>query len=224
MLPIFKKELKNYFYTPSGYIFIGLFTAVVSFMFYGNIFSMHYINFEYVLLSSLIILTFITPILTMGMFSKERKSGTLKLLITSPKSITSIVLGKFFSAVFVILVSTVVFFAYFIILKFFGDPSLVVALVAALGYIMIAMSYISLGMFVSSLFENQLVSAIITIAIFFGLSFISPTSNISFISLLNMYQKFPLGIISLNEVVGYLSFTILFILLTIIVLHKKKVN
>lgn len=223
MFAVFKKEIKSYFLTPVGYIFIGLFMTVVSFIFYVYTFSQHYINFEYVLWDSLIVLTFITPVLTMRMFAEEKKNGTDQLLMTSPRSITSIVLGKFFAACSVIVVTMILFFTYFAILKYFGNPSLVVALVTSLGFFLLAMAYISFGMFASSITENQIVAAIIPIGFFLIIGFLQANNGfLAMISLLDMFDKFPLGIISLKEVVGYLSFSLLFILLTIIVLQRRK--
>lgn len=223
MFAVLKKELKSYFFTPIGYIFIGLFIAVVSFVFYSYTFSQHYINFEYVLWDSIMVLTFITPVITMRMFAEEKKNGTDQLLMTSPRSIVSIVLGKFFAAAVVILITIAITFIYFGILKYFGSPSLVVALVAVLGFFLLAMSYISFGMFISSITENQIIAAIIPIVFFLLLGYFSQSSGIfELLSLVNMFQKFPLGIISLKEVVGYISFSLLFILLTIIVLQRRK--
>ena len=98
MLAIIKKELKSYFFTPIGYIFIGLFLAVVSFIFYTYTFASGYLNFEYIIWDSTVVLAFIIPVLTMRMFAEEKKTGTDQLLMTSPKSITCIVLGKFLAA------------------------------------------------------------------------------------------------------------------------------
>ena len=223
MFAVLKKEFKSYFLTPIGYVFVGLFLTVVSFIFYQYTFKQRYINFEYVLWDSLIVLTFITPVLTMRMFAEEKKNGTEQLLMTSPRSITSIVLGKFFAACGVILITNVLFFTYFIILKFFGNPSFVVALVTSLGFLLLAMAYISFGMFISSTTENQIIAAVIPIVFFLVISFLqSKVGLFSSLSLLDMFQKFPLGIVSLKEVVGYLSFTLLFILLTIIGLQRRK--
>ena len=69
MLAIIKKELKSYFFTPIGYIFIGLFLAVVSFIFYTYTFASGYLNFEYIIWDSTVVLAFIIPVLTMRMFA-----------------------------------------------------------------------------------------------------------------------------------------------------------
>ncbi|MFR5684589.1 MAG: ABC transporter permease, partial [Clostridia bacterium] len=91
MLAIIKKEVKSYFLSPIGYVFIGLFLAMCSVFFYLDIVQYGSTNFGYIFYSGSTILTFIIPILTMRMFSEERKNGTEQLLLTSPRSITSIV-------------------------------------------------------------------------------------------------------------------------------------
>ncbi len=85
------------------------------------------------------------------------------------------------------------------------------------------MAFISFGMFASALTEHQVIAAIIPIAFFLMLSFLNLQNGIfKLFSLTEMYQKFPLGIISLKEVVGYLSFIFLFVFLTIIILQRRK--
>ena len=223
MFAIIKKELKSYFFTPIGWVFIGLFLAVVSFVFYQYTFTSGYLNFEYIIWDSTVVLAFIIPVLTMRMFAEEKKNGTDQLLMTSPKSIVSIVLGKFLAATLVVVIGTLLMFIYYGILRHFGNVSLVEPLVALIGFLLLAMSYISFGMFVSSITENQIVAAIVSIGFFLIISFIQNFQGIiEMFSLVQMYQKFPQGIISLKEVVGYVTFILLFVSLTIIVLQRRK--
>ena len=223
MLAVIKKELKSYFFTPIGYVFIAFFLAVVSFVFYTYTFASGYLNFEYIIWDSTVVLAFIIPVLTMRMFAEEKKSGTDQLIMTSPKSIVSIVLGKFFAATLVVVVGLLFMFVYYGILRYFGTVSLVQPLVAMLGFLLLAMAYISFGMFASSITENQVVAAVISIGFFLIISFLQNYQGIvEMFSLVQMYQKFPQGIISLKEVVGYVSFILLFVFLTMIVLQRRK--
>lgn len=223
MLAVIKKELKSYFFTPIGYVFIALFLAVVSFIFYAYTFSAGYLNFEYIIWDSTVVLAFIVPVLTMRMFAEEKKTGTDQLIMTSPKSILSIVLGKFFAATIVVIIGILFMFIYYGILRYFGKVSLVEPLVAMLGFLLLAMAYISYGMFISSLTESQVIAGVVTIATFLIINFLQSYQGIiEIFSLVQMYQKFPQGIISLQEVLGYASFIVLFNLLTIIVLQRRK--
>lgn len=223
MLAVIKKELKSYFCTPIGYIFIALFLTVVSFVFYTYTFKSGYLNFEYIIWDSTVVLAFIIPVLTMRMFAEEKKSGTDQLLMTSPKSMISIVLGKFFAATLVVVTATLLMFIYYGILRYFGDVSLIEPIVAMVGLVLLSMAYISFGMFASSITENQVISAVITIGFFLIISFLQNYQGFTeMFSLVSMYQKFPQGIIALKEVVGYSSFIVLFNLLTMIVLQRRK--
>lgn len=223
MLAVIKKEFKSYFYTPVGYIFIALFLAVVSFIFYVYTFEGGYLNFEYIIWDSTVVLAFIVPVLTMRMFAEEKKTGTDQLLMTSPKSILSIVLGKFLAATLVVVIAVLFMFVYYGILRYFGEVSLTEPLVAMLGFLLLTMAYISYGMFISSLTESQVIAGVVTIATFLLMNFLQSYEGIvEIFSLVQMYQKFPQGIISLKELLGYTSFIVLFNLLTIIVLQRRK--
>ena len=87
------------------------------------------------------ILTFITPILTMRTIAEERKNGTEQLLLTSPLSITKVVLGKFIAATIIVIITEICTFLYFGILSFFGTPHITTALVTLLGFLLLAVSY-----------------------------------------------------------------------------------
>lgn len=218
-----KKEVKSYFLSPIGYVFIGLFLLMSSVFFYLDVVTYGSAQFENMFYSATTILTFIIPILTMRMFAEERKNGTEQLLYTSPKSITQIVMGKFGASMIVILVTAVLTLLYFVILSFLGTPHLQTALVTLLGFIMLSMAYISFGMFASSITENQIIAGVITIGFFIITWFLPNFSEaLSTFSLINMFNKFPSGLIALEEIVAYVSFSVLFILLTIVVLQRRK--
>lgn len=223
MLAVFKKELKSYLLSPIGYVFIGLFLIMFSTFFFTTIFKSQVINFEYLFYNGATILTFITPILTMRMFSEERKNGTEQLVLTSPRSITSVVLGKFLAAAVVILITEAFTLMYYFILKYFGNPSLKVALSTLFGFFLLSLAYISFGMFASSLTENQIIASVLTIGTFIVMWFLPNFStNLEMFSLIQIFDKFPQGIISISEIVTFVSFSVLFILLTIVVLQRRK--
>ena len=224
MFAIYKKELKSYFLSPTGYITIGLFLLIFSLFFYlttvsvggYDIGNLYFNTARYGLL-------IIVPILTMRMFAEERKNGTEQLLLTSPRSITEIVLGKFLAGVSVIVITLIFSLIYYAILCFFKAPNLVPTLVMILGFLLVGMAAISIGMFISSLTENQIIAAVITIIFFVGSWFLpNLNDNFSIIDLMSNYQKFPAGLISMSEVVNLLGITVVFILFTIIIMQRKK--
>ena len=223
MFAVLKKELKSYFLSPIGYVFIGLFLLMTSVFFYLDILSYGMSKFQNMFYSLATILTFITPIITMRMFSEEKKEGTDQLLFTSPRGITSIVFGKFLAAICVLLITELLTFIYYFILMYFGKPDFVSSIVTLGGFLLLGAAYISFGMFASSITENQVVAAILTIG-FFILTWFLPDINeiFSSLSLINMFDKFPSGQIALSEIVTFISFTLLFVALTIIVLQRRK--
>lgn len=223
MWAVIKKEIKSYFYSPVGYVFIGLFLIMFSIFFYVDVFQYQSINFEYIFYSGATILTFIVPILTMRTIAEERKNGTEQLLLTSPLSITKVVLGKFIAAVLVVVITELCTFMYFGILCFFGTPHIVTALVTLLGFLLLAISYISFGILASSITEHQIIAGIITIG-FFILTWFLPQFSDMFtnFSLINMFSKFPTGQIDIADTVTYITFTVACILLTIIFMQRRK--
>ncbi len=224
MWAIFKKELKSYFLSPIGYVVVGILLLVCAVFFYLTTISSGSVDlgilYFYVALYGLIIAA---PILTMRMFAEERKNGTEQLILTSPVSIVGVVFGKFLAAMSVIVVALIISFMYFGIMSYFGNPNIIVLLVAMLGFLLVSGAAIALGMFASSITENQIIAGIITIA-FLVMSLFIPNLGKGFeiVSIIDFYQKFPFGVISLTEVVGAVSFAAMFIAFTIIVMQRRK--
>ena len=206
MLAVIKKELKTYFYSPVGYVFIGLFLLMFSIFFYVDVFKYQSANFEYIFYSGATILTFIVPILTMRSIAEERKNGTEQLLLTSPLSITKLVLGKFIAATLIVVITEICTLLYFGILCFFGKPHISTALVTLLGFLLLAMSYIAFGIFASSITENQIIAGVITVGFFILTWFLPQFSNIfTNFSLINMFSKFPGGQIDIADTVIFMQ-------------------
>ncbi len=223
MFAVMKKELKSYLLSPIGYVFIGIFLLLFSVFFYISIFNQASVNFEYLFYNGATILTFVAPVLTMGMFAAERNSGTEQLILTSPRSLTAIVFGKLLAAGIILIVTEALTFIYFGILKYFGDPSLKVACTTLFGFLLLSIAYLSFGMFASTITESQIVAYFITAGAFLLMWFLPQmASSLEMFSLIAMFDKFPAGLISVSEIITYVSFSVLFILLTIIVLQRRK--
>ncbi len=223
MLAVIKKEFKTYFYSPVGYVFIGLFLIMFSVFFYIDVFTYSSTNFEYIFYSGATILTFIVPILTMRAIAEERKTGTEQLILTAPISLTKVVVGKFIAATLVVAITLICTFMYYIILSFFGTPHISTALITMFGFLLLAMSYISFGILASSITENQIIAGVITMG-FFILSWFLPQFNSVFmdISLINIFAKFPTGQVDIADMVTFLTFITGCILLTILVMQRRK--
>ena len=224
MWAVFKKELKSYFLSPIGYVVIGIILLVCSVFFYLTAVGSGSVDlgglYFYVALYGLIIAV---PILTMRMFAEERKNGTEQLILTSQVGITGVVFGKFLAAMTVIVMALLISFMYFGIMCYFGNPNILVLLVTMLGFLLISGAAIAVGMFASSITENQIIAGIITIA-FLIITLFTPDLDIGLpdISIMSYYQNFPTGVISLSEVVGPLTLMMMFIAFTIIVMQRRK--
>ena len=224
MWPIIKKEFKSYFFSPIGYVVIGIFLTVFSAFFYLTTIQTGSVDlgalYYYVALYGLIIAT---PALTSRMFAEERKNGTEQLILTSPTSITGVVFGKLIAALGVVTVALLISFMYVIIVSFFGTPNIASVLVAMLGFLLISTAAISVGMFASSITENQIISIIITIAFLLLTIFLQDISEMfSYFSLINYYEKFASSLISISDLVRLTSFAGMFISFTIIVMQRRK--
>ena len=224
MWAVLKKELKSYFLSPIGYVVIGIFLLCFSVFFYLTVISSGSVDlgalYYYTALYGLII---IVPILTMRMFAEERKNGTEQLLLTSPISITKIVMGKLLAALSVIVITLLISFLFYFIVMFFGEPNIGNVLVAMLGFVLMSMATLSIGMFASSLTENQIIAGIITIAFLIISLFLSDISTVfSQIALMNYYITFAQGVISIENIISLALFSAVFISFTIIVMQRRK--
>ena len=163
------------------------------------------------------------PILTMRMFAEERKSGTEQLLLTSPTGMFKVVMGKLLAAVVVILLTLLLSFMFFFIVMYFGEPNLLTTLVSMLGFILISIAALSFGMFASSLTENQVIAGVVTVAFLIISLFITDiSSKFSGFALMNYYTSFVQGIISIENIISLVLFSVVFISLTIIVMQRRK--
>ena len=224
MWAVMKKELKSYFLSPIGYVFIGLFLAMFSIIFYITTVYQGAVTYQYVFFYSVMyIVVFIIPLLTMRMFSEERKNGTEQLLITSPRSMVTITLGKFLAAILVIVITEIFTLIYFGIICYFKTPDIPTVLTTMLGFLLLSMAYISLGMFISSLTENQIIAGISTIPIFI-LTWLAPniSSSLTSVSLIEKFYPFATGVFPITETISLLSIAVMFVTLTMIIMKRRK--
>ncbi len=162
MIAILKRELKTYFLTPVGYIFMGFFLLISGFFFaVGNLFQGNP-NYNSMLGTITFVFMILVPILTMRLLAEETRQKTDQLLLTSPLSVTDIVLGKYLAAVAVFLLTVAVTGIYPIILSFFGSIAIAEIIGGYIGFTLLGASFIAVGLFISSLTENQVVAAVVT--------------------------------------------------------------
>lgn len=173
MKAIFKREFASYYKSPVGYVFLGLFLAFSSLVFfttnvnYGTTIMTSYFMFNcYIFIVAV-------PLITMKMFSEERKLKTDQLLLTSPVSVTEIVLGKFLSGLAVLGIAVGITLLYLVFMRIYGNPAVIQSLVGYLGMMLYGAMLVAMGMFISSTTQSQVISAVATLALVGVLSFSS---------------------------------------------------
>ena len=165
MISVYKRELRTYFTGAMGYIFIA-FTLVVVGIYSAILnFGSGYPNFEYVLSSSTFVFLLLIPILTMRSLAEERRQKTDQLLFSLPLRSSSVVLGKYFAMVTVLAIPVAVFCVYPQVLSLYGEVHFASAYATILAFFLMGCALISIGLFVSSVTENQLVAAILSFSV-----------------------------------------------------------
>ncbi|MBQ3550025.1 MAG: ABC transporter [Clostridia bacterium] len=235
MSAIFKREFKSYFTTPIGYIVLAVMMIVHGWAF-ADVYEAGSPDISYVFtsfLSTLIVFILIPPILTMRSMSEDRRQKVDQVLITSPVSLYSIVLGKFFAILAIFMMGYSMTLVFQIIIAFQGvTVNWLIYIGNVLGVALIGSALIALGIFISSLTESQLVSVVVSVAVASLLSMMDSfastinvrwvTKVVEWISFTGRYYTFCEGILDYSNAVFFLGFAAIFIFLTVRVLDKRR--
>lgn len=167
MLAIYKKELKLYFNTMIGFVFIAFLVFLVSMFFSLYNLNAGNASFSTSLNGVSFIFFIIMPILTMRIMAEEKRQKTDQLLYTAPVTITGIVLGKFFAMVTILLIPSALFMTYPLILSLYGksQTSLISDYIAILGFVLFGALYLAIGLFISTMTESQVIAAVLTFGV-----------------------------------------------------------
>lgn len=232
MKAVYKRELSACFRSPIGYVFCAIY-LFFSAMYFNSVLSTGQSSeFPQIYYGMLNIILLMLPLLTMRLFSEERKYKTDQVLLTSPINITPLVLGKFFSALTVYVGCTLFTLIYAVVFCFFVTPSWPLVAGNILGAIFFGAAFIAVGMFISSMTESQFVAAMgsFSIATIFIILDVIPlvTDNEFVVSLINSisfvgrYTPFTNGILDISSIIFFLSITAAFVFLTVRVLEKRR--
>lgn len=234
MNAIIKKELRIYFNTPIAWVFIAVLVCVGSILF--TIFNLFAASSAIGVVFSLLPWVFVvmTPLLTMRLVAEERSLKTDQLLLTAPISVSSIVWGKLIAALIIFGISIAIMLMYPIILEFYSEVEWGTVFTNFLGFFLLGASLISIGLFISSLTENQFTAAIITIAVLLAMFLVSSFNETSGFAILDAlfgmlkitrrFDGFYTGFINLTDVLYYASIIVVFALLTIYRIEKRKIK
>lgn len=233
MLAVYKKELRSYFTSVIGYVFLVLFLALAAIILsYSTLYSMT-ANVTPFFYGMIFVSAVALPLLTMKSFSEERKAKTEQLLLTAPVSIIGIVAGKFLAAYTLFAGCMVLNTLYCLILLNYASLKLGVLFGCLLAALLIGMVFIAIGLFVSALTENQLTAAIGTmgiILVFLGIGLLSsliPSSYgvryvFNFLSIFTRFQAFTSGYIDFTSIIYYISVAAIFLYLTVRIYDRRR--
>ncbi|PKB18545.1 gliding motility-associated ABC transporter permease subunit GldF [Flavobacterium sp. 5] len=240
MKSIVFREIKSFFGSPIGYLVIALFligNGLFLWVFEGeyNILNTGFADLTPFFTLAPWILIFLIPAVTMRSFSDEKKQGTLELLLTKPISLWEIVNGKFLGAFLLIVIAIIPTFIYVAVIWNLGSPEGNIDMGSTLGsyfgLLFLIAAYSAIGIFTSSISENQIVSFIIAVFLCFffyfgfeGLASILPnfSSIISYFGMQDHYKSMSRGVIDTRDVIYFVSITVLFLSFTVYNLKSIK--
>jgi ABC-2 type transport system permease protein len=248
IIAVYRREMGGYFVSPVAYIVVGLFLLVCGWLFYGILgdvmkasvtsqmramqmgggaqpIDVPGIVIRGFLGNISVIILFLLPILTMGIYAEERKRGTMELLMTSPLTEFQIVLGKYLAALTLFLVMLAPTLIYQIIMASYAEPGIPWAMLWSgyLGLVLLGSVLVALGAFISSLTESQIIAGVATFAVFllllvldFGARDSSSTWSdiVQYLSILRHYDDFSRGVIDTANVIFDVSLAAVGVFLT----------
>ena len=236
MLAIYKKELRNYFTTPLGYVFIGVFLAVSGFIFAVSTLQQQSSDisgyFQLMIFGYIVIV----PLLTMRSFAEEKRTKTDQLLFTSPVSVTSMVMAKFLAAFTMFAGTVLISCLYYIPLSGYlpenGSLNVGKAFGCLIAMLFIGMCFIAVGVFVSTLTESTVTASIGPMGVllaFVGAALFNSLidsyfvrSILGFLSVYSRYGNFAAGQFDIAATVYYLSVTSVFLFLAVRVGERRR--
>ena len=235
MLAVFKKELRSYFTSVIGYVFLVLFLSVAAIILATTTLYSMSADITSFFMMMVFVSAIALPLLTMKSFSEERKVRTEQLLLTSPVSITGIVFGKFLAAYVMFAGCILLNTLYFLFLISYASLKFAILLGNMVAMLLVGMVFIAIGLFVSSLTENQLSAAIGTIAIILVFLAIGVVSSLlpssywlrfvfDFLSIFTRFQTFVSGYLDFASLIYYISVAAIFMYLTVRVYDRRRYN
>lgn len=168
MTAVYKKELKSYLTSMIGYLFIAFILVITGIYFSAYQLTAAYPKFEYTLSALTFVFLIGVPILTMRVLAEERKQKTDQLLLTSPVSVTGIVMGKYLALVTVYAIPMGIMCLYPLLMSSFGQVSMAASYTAVLGFFLLGCANLAIGVFLSALTESQVIAAVLTFVFLFA--------------------------------------------------------
>ncbi len=234
MSAVFKREFKTFFTSPIAYFILAIifFFAGQAFVLANVQYGMADLSYVFNMLFTVVLLI-ILPILSMRLFSEEKRQKTDQALLTAPVSLTGIAMGKFLAALSVFAVSISITLVFAIIIATQVTPDWMVIIGNFVGMLLLGGTILSVGLLISSLTESQFIAALGTFVVSFGLLNIDGvtslfgsgkvvTAIVDFLSISQRYNDFTIGVLHYDDILFFLTVQALFIFLTVRVLDSKR--
>lgn len=232
MKTVWKREIQAYFYTPAGYVFMGVFLAVSSVLFYGAIMNQRSGDLPTFIGEMSYLWMLLSPVLTMRLLAEEKQKRTDQLLLTSPVSLTGIVMGKYFAAVCVMLLTVCLTFLYVGVVAIYGTVYFLETAVCYLGFVLQGCAFIGLDLYISGCVSSQVLAAVISFGcnlllwmldlLASGIQIQWLSAAMEFLSLYNRNEAFLMGQFSPAGVIYDLSFICTFLFLTVFHMDRRR--
>jgi len=231
ILTIFRREIRSYFNSPVAYVVIIVFLAIIGWFFSTNLFLMNLASMRVAFELIPLVFLFFVPAITMRLLAEEQKSGTLELLTTKPIRDEEIVLGKFFAAWVLLAAALAPTFLYVIIVAALGPLDFGPVFSGYLGLLLMGAVYIGIGLFASSVTENQIVAFILSFLIVLAfflmdkvLMFVPEglTSTLEFLAMDYHFSNIARGVIDSRDVIYFCSLLFFSLYLTTVSLERRK--
>lgn len=229
-----KKELRDLFASPIAYVFITVFLMLSFWFYFSSVFVENVASLRGLFGWLPVFLIILLPAVTMGQWAEEKKSGTIELLMTLPARETQVVLGKLLASTIFLFATLLLTTPALIVMAHLGDLDVGEILGGYIGIFLLGVSYLSVGLWISSLTKNQIVAFIVTVIVLFVLFILGeslvtsylPTSLTLFFQSLSFsrhYASLARGVVDLRDVVFFVSVAGLFVYLTRVTLSLRKV-
>ena len=232
ILAIFRKEMRSYLITPASYIVLFVFLVLTGYFFQVSLFLINQATLDEIFRYIPMIYIFFVPAITMSLISKEKDNGTIETLTTFPISDTEIVIGKFLSSLVLIVIGLLFTLIHFFTIVMLGENVDMGGIFCAyLGLILMGGAYSAIGVFTSTLSNNQIIAFIISFFIVFflfivqSLLFFLPAGMASFfqnISSVYHFQNMGRGIIDSRNIIYFISIIAIFLKLAVTILESRK--
>lgn len=229
---IYRREMGAFFTSGVAYVFLSVFALLSGIFFFYGVIGSGTSNTAPLFSSMFIVVLFLIPILTMKLMSEEKKNRTDQGLLTAPISLWSIVLGKYFAALTLFIIAESIIFIYAVVIAYLGEVIWSTLLGNYFAMILLGAAFIAIGLFISSLTENQMASAVASmLALFVLYLFDSLAANINSeavrnamltMSFYSRYIEFTQGVFNLSSVVFFISIAFIFNFFTVRILDKRR--